>query len=395
MCLYNKEHLFIMATDRINDIILSFFKGDCTEVEKKELDDWCLASKENLRYFEYLRYTWISTAQLRKEPIFETESALKELQLAISVKVRENNPGKSKLISMGSQFIATFLKYAAIFVLIFLSGGTVSYWLVKNNQTKTNAVCYFEAPIGSKGKAILPDGTQVWLNAGSNISYSTDYNSKDRIVELTGEGYFDVKTNPQKPFIVKAKGLNIKAYGTAFNVRAYAEEKRVITTLVRGKVNIEGIDRENKPFTIQMKPKQSVFYSPKEVIDSSNIEMRTNKSDNIPENQKEMIKPFIDEVKISSVKTELYTSWKDKRWIIENALFKDLVKELERRYDVKFYIQPEELMNYHFTGTIENESIEQVLNILSFTLPIKYDIIKNHIDLRLDQGLKSKYLKAM
>jgi transmembrane sensor len=92
--------------------------------------------------------------------------------------------------------------------------------------------------LGGRSEVILPDGSKVKLNAGSNISYSNNFGYAERNILLEGEGYFEVETNPQIPFVVEASGLKIKAFGTIFNVKAYPEEEEITTTLVEGMVKL-------------------------------------------------------------------------------------------------------------------------------------------------------------
>jgi transmembrane sensor len=385
-----------MEKEEIDDIILKYLSGECTESERKELLRWSNSSKTNTEYFEKIKYTWVSSAQLRKDPNFETNLAFEDLKKALDGEALKETRYETLNLYSRKKIIQKILKYAAIFILVFTVSSLSSILVYQHLIQKQNkSVCYYEIPLGSKGKAVLPDGTQVWLNAGSKLSYATDYNTGSRTVKLIGEGFFEVVTNPKKPFIVQAKGLDIKAYGTAFNVKAYSDDKEVITTLVRGKVNIEGKDNLNMPFTIQMRPKQCVRY------------LVTNQFRNLANNTKETkteTHKILDidsqktkdlTIKIDTVKTELYTSWKDDRWVIENAKLLDLIKDLERRFGVNFTINSEELKKYHFSGTLQNENIEQVLNILRLTLPVKYTIQKNKIDLKLDSDLKVKYIQAM
>ena len=388
-----------MDDEIINHIILVYLSGKCTEFEEKKLQSWINSSIENYEYFQKIKYTWLSTGQLRKDSDFDIEAALNNFYTAISAKpVDEASHGIFKL-NIHKTVITKILKYAAVIFIIFSAGGVCSLFMFSNIQKKQNiATCYYEIPIGSKGKAILPDGTKVWLNAGSKISYATDYNAQNRIVKLEGEGFFEVVTNAKKPFIVKAKGLDIKAYGTAFNVKAYRDESEIITTLVKGKVYIEGKDKQNKSFTIQMKPNQCITYLtdfqnkklsyPDTKSDKKNMSETTNKQ--IVTGESPL--PFFTK---NAVKTELYTSWKENRWEIENANLLDFLKEVERRYNVTISIKSEELKKYPFSGTIMNENIEQVLSILRFALPVKYTIKKDKIDLMLDLELKPKYIQAM
>jgi transmembrane sensor len=388
-----------MDNEEINDIILKYLSGECTEIEENEILEWSNSSISNHEYFQNIKYTWLSGVLLRKEPVFESDTAIDELRKAITEKSDKQISHRLFKGTFSKTIIQKSVKYAAIFLLVFLTGGLSSILLFRNFQKNPSvAACYYEIPIGSKGKVILPDGTIVCLNAGSKLSYSTDYNLQSRIVKLEGEGFFEVITNPKKPFIVKARGLDIKAYGTTFNVKAYPDENKVITTLVKGKVFIEGKDKLNKSFTIKMKPKQCITYltdiQAEESISLNQKQgVKSNPADYTNDKIiKEQKAPFISNV---IVNTELYTSWKDNRWVIENAKLSDLAKELERRYNVTITVKTDELKKYPFSGTIQNENIEQVLTILRFALPIKYTIKKDQIQLILDTELKPRYMQAM
>ena len=105
---------------------------------------------------------------------------------------------------------------------------------------------------GSKSQITLPDGSKAWINAGSKLSYRGDFNQSDRIVNLEGEGYFNVTSNKAKPFIVQTAHLKVKAFGTVFNVKAYPEEKTVETTLVEGIVEIEAGDMTKSEETLYL-----------------------------------------------------------------------------------------------------------------------------------------------
>lgn len=380
-----------MNSKRVDILIISYLSGNCTEDEVKELQNWIKASEDNFDYFEKHRYTWISSVQINNNPNFNTETALNQLMDAISGKPVTINSAEVEQVNRVPYF-KVLMKYAAIFIMIFGMGIVTALLLLrKPNMNNPNALISFEIPIGSKGKTTLPDGTKVWLNAGSKLSYTYDYNNKSRVVHLEGEGYFDVITNPQKPFIVKAKNIDIKAFGTIFNVKAYREDKEVITTLVRGKVTIEGADVKNKNFTLMMKPGQCIKYI-SEIRKATGIDLQENTNRNAVS---ATLKPINQILKIDSVKTELFTSWKDERWIIENVTLLELLKELERKYGVLFKVNADEIKNYHFSGTIQNESIEQVLAILSYTLPLKYDINRNVIKLNVDLELQKKFMKML
>jgi len=238
----------------------------------------------------------------------------------------------------------------------------------------------------------LPDGTKVWLNAESILEYTTDFNIAKREVKLTGEGYFKVKPNPSKPFVVKAGNFSVKAFGTSFNVKAYPDENEVTTTLVEGKVEIEGKEKNNKKFTYKMTPKQKVVYykDEKQVIANNQGESNEVKG----KTQKVTTLQSVPIISDANVKTELYTSWKDSLWIIQAEKLEDLAVMLERRYNVNIFFSSNEIKNYRFSGTIQHETLEQIFEIMRLTMPVSYSINKGQVSIKLDQGLQKRYKSA-
>jgi len=383
----------MIEKDKINDLISRYLSGECSSAEEKVLLDWSNTTSENFAYFQEMKYTWITSVLLRNEPLFETEQALIDIHAELTVPSPEvKSPRFLSLVSYS--ILKDAFKYAAIFALIFIAGVISTIFFLGNKQKSQDLTMnYYEVPMGSKGVVVLPDGTKVWLNAGSKFKYSANYNKQNRVVVLEGEGFFDVVSNPKKPFVVTANGLQIKAFGTKFNVKAYNDEKKVVTTLIKGTVFIEGRDEQNKNFYFEMKPNQSVIY----FTDSKNNPSICNKKPSPTEVDAKTLseEKILQVITDNPIKTELITSWKDNRWTVDNMALQDFIKELERRYNVIFSISSSEINKFHFSGTIQNESIEQVLGILRLTLPIQYTINKNHIDLKVDPYLNSRYLKVL
>ena len=235
-------------------------------------------------------------------------------------------------------------------------------------------------PKGSESEVILPDGTKVILNAGSIIKYYGDFGLTSRNVTLEGEGYFDVETDHEKPFIVEAFGLKIKALGTIFNVKAYPEENSITTTLVEGTVRIEGDGVD-----LIMAPKQKITY------------IRGVNKEQLPQEEKTEValKPSIQkkaalkteppQIKLASnVNTLELTAWKDGRLIFNSEKLSSLAILLERKFNVDIKIESAELLNYKFTGTFHQETLEQILNIINLSAPINYQIEKGVVNIRLD-----------
>ncbi|NJO68691.1 MAG: FecR domain-containing protein [Bacteroidetes bacterium] len=152
----------------------------------------------------------------------------------------ENQATEIEEISKPNRILKRFIKIAAIFVIAFGMGAVADKFLTEKNIAEPKNEYYsIEAPRGAKSFVTLADGTKIWLNAGSKISYQRSYNQHNRGIYLEGEAFFEVAKNKNIPFLVHSAGIVVKAIGTAFNVKAYPEEGIVETTLVEGSVSIE------------------------------------------------------------------------------------------------------------------------------------------------------------
>ncbi|HEX3008033.1 MAG TPA: FecR domain-containing protein, partial [Bacteroidales bacterium] len=326
------------VTEKQTDLIIRFLMGDILPEEEAYLLNWKRSDPENEFAFNEIRNTWIASSQVQQPGGFNEVLALENLHRKME---KQNSPGDKKLVRF-----SYYLKIAAVLLGVFALGGITSYLTVGPRGVEKSQLVKVVAPKGSRSFAYLPDGTRVWLNAGSEISYKADANT--RHVKLVGEAFFKVKSDHKHPFIVSANGIAIKAVGTSFNVKAYPEEKKVITTLVEGIVKIERPgSRNNKAINITMQPNQKVvvfndstlFLKEKSEI---NKEKAVNESTVLAFNEEESIPA----IQAKHVNTELYTSWKDNRWIIDGEDFGSLATLLERKYDVNIDFENEELKRY-------------------------------------------------
>jgi len=206
------------------------------------------------------------------------------------------------------------------------------------------------APAGGKAKAILPDGSEVWLNSGSSIQYPILGKPGYREVKLTGEGFFKVVKNPDKPMLVTTSGMMVKVYGTTFNINAYDDNPIIETVLVEGEISVLTLDKMNNPVDAgnKLKPGEiGVFNRQKNTINIS-------KTDN----------------------TEIYTGWIDGKYIFKNKQFKDILKRLEKIHNVEFVIKDNTLGDYFFDATFKDQNIDRIMEIFAVSLPIKWESVK-------------------
>lgn len=226
------------------------------------------------------------------------------------------------------------LKIAAILVLGMLIY-SVCFYIQSQNELKYAQLQTVSIPFGAKTRLVMPDGSIVWLNSGSTLSYSNNF-SKVREVQLNGEAFFDVRKSRQ-PFIIDTNYGNIKVLGTAFDVLAYPESG-FVTTLVRGSVQIKS--KLSNQIQVLVPGEQAVLVG--------------------------------NGLKKSKVETELYTSWKDGKMIFKREPFPSLMKRLERWFNVRIDYSPENFNDLWYSGTIENETITEVMDMIGTAAPVEF-----------------------
>lgn len=366
--------------------IIKFLKGELSISEEKNLNDWVNSDIGNFNLFREMKEAWLVsvTIQANTENVDQKWGELLKKSGNIA-----QDKNKTRRIIKDFKFIAAI---AAMLVIAFLSGA----YLLGNIQLGSvdqNEVTEIISPLGAKSQIILPDGTQVWLNAGSKLSYRKSFNEKERIVLLQGEAFFKVTTNKNKPFVVQTSKMNIRALGTAFNVKAYGEDKAVTATLVEGIIEVEGKRNNTQSFKVKLKPNESITLRED---DNSKAEDRKVEQAYEVKEKIDAVPQLPDDVMIEKqINTDKYTSWKDPLWQIEAENLQTLSLLLSRRFNVVIHNQSDDLVNYRFTGTIRNETLEQVMEILTYTTPLKYKIGKGEVWWGIDPVQKENYSKIL
>ncbi|WP_430815639.1 FecR domain-containing protein [Carboxylicivirga sp. RSCT41] len=215
------------------------------------------------------------------------------------------------------------------------SANVLEYIDVKSNVLIYNTI---KVPIGGEYSLKLSDGTNIWLNAGSELRYPVNFVGDRREVFLKGEGYFDVAHNDAKPFLVNTPLSAVKVFGTAFNVMSYEEDKRQEVTLVEGKVGLA----VNNKLSLLEPGQQAVFNKA-----SSNVAIR-------------------------EVDTEIYTAWTKGELIFDNMPMDEFAKKIARWYDVDFFFANQRVAQKRFAGSInKNIDFEHFMALLEKTTNVK------------------------
>ena len=308
-----------------------------------ELKAWIAASPENEDYFIQQREVWFSAVSREAASKYNKDKAFDTFKNRIgSRKQVEKAPRQEFRLS-------ALWRYAAIIAVI-LAVGCFSYWQGGVNVKDTFADISVEAPLGSRTKLYLPDGTLVWLNAGSRMTYSQGFGVDNRKVELEGEGYFEVQRNEKLPFFVKTKDLQLQVLGTKFNFRDYPEDHEVVVSLLEGKVELSNL----------LKKEKEAFLAPDEraILNKANGLMT-----------------------VETVTASNASQWTDGYLFFDEELLPDIVKELERSYNVNIHIANDSLNKFRFYGNFvrREQSIQEVLDALASTEKIQYKIEERNI----------------
>lgn len=250
-------------------------------------------------------------------------------------------------------------------------------WIIFQPKMKTLAISkalpsnksVIQTNSGHRRKMVLPDGTQVWLNAESKLEYNEGYGKNNRDVTLSGEAFFDVVKNVEMPFTIQTNKIHIKVTGTAFNVKAYPGDKTSETSLIRGRVEV----------TINERPDEKIILKPNEKLVVRDEMLRATEA--IPE-KKLAREPLIQIGYINFLGKDsaaIETSWVYDRLVFEDESLADITKKLERWYGVHISIADPQLADQHLTYTIRKENINQALANMRYALRFNYSINGNNI----------------
>ena len=264
----------------------------------------------------------------------------------------------------------------SIAVLLILTTGAI-YFFSKKSPTEaiaSEAMSSVATKNGNRTKIVLPDGSQVWLNAGSNLDYNnSNFNKGLREVSLNGEAYFDVVKNAEKPFIIHTKKMDIKVLGTSFNVRSYSDEKFAEAALIKGTIEVTLKDRDQK---IILKPNEKISVSNEDL----KTEIKPEKAILVKSNPVRVPQIVVKEIKPNPTYNIIgEIAWTQNKLYFEDETLEDIGHLIERWFGKKVTIANESLKGVHYTGNFENETIEDVLSYLKLSKTFNFRIGNDNV----------------
>ncbi|MDR1882574.1 MAG: FecR domain-containing protein [Prevotella sp.] len=339
-----------MRKEYIYTLISRYFNDECTRDESASILDWCNQSEENKKEFIRLKKAWIISDRKNDEYISSSAPNIRNNILAGISRKTSKTYIKRPLVYYSA------ISAAAAIILMFC----LNIFVNGNVRGSDAGYACFYMPRGEKGRLFLPDGTKVWLNSDSKLTFGSDFNSKNRTVGLDGEAYFDVAKSDRHKFIVKTASVDVKVHGTAFSVAAYAQSGVVDVSLQRGSVSIYkgGSDME----LASLVPNQRIS------IDKTSYLTE--------------IHSFTDNPDIS---------WTFEELIFEHAPLKEVFSKMGNWYGVNIAVASsasQQDLKYRFK--IKSESLIEILELINKITPIEYKIDGKEVRIRYKQNAMKK-----
>ncbi len=320
-----------MDKHHIRILITRFFENDFPKESVLKFQQWFTRKEDSVVKNEILNDLW---EREEAEANAHTLLALDEMNIRIGKNKRTGYLSLSRRL----------LRIASILLLPVISG-ILTYWMMSNQSepivlsTPKAEIVEYVVPDGEMKQVLLPDGSEVWLNAGSMLLYSDDFSGKIRRLFLNGEATFRVEKDPERPFIVKTQYMQVQALGTTFNVKSYVDLGTTAVTLEEGSVRVDVTGKVNVSEVIS--PNEQLIY-----------DHRQGKTSRL------------------QVDAELVSRWKEGYLVFEEASFEEIIRTVERRFNVTVYYDVRKYGGGRFSVKYTPyEDVRQVLTILETLNP--------------------------
>lgn len=341
------------------NLIISRLKDTLSAEELIQWKLW-INKSENQALFVEIQALWNEIQSTAIDYKVDTEACWAELQKRISAKESPLNniftqtvvPEEKPLTPKVKLPLRKYIAVASVVAVILLSG--TFYLGIRINATGVSDQTY--TSWGGKSEITLPDATNVWIHSNTTLSYNTKFSSKNRVVNLSGQACFDVTHDKNNPFIVQAGDLKVVVHGTKFNVEALPDNEDVIVSLQEGSVSIE-----TEKLNCYLHPGEVATYNKltqKMVVEQGNV--------------------------------DLAVSWADDERAFNSMELGQICKYLSKWYNVKIKLDDSLGSKYKFTFKLRNESLDEILRIMSRIQPIQYSFDDNNVLTLYERSKSSK-----
>lgn len=324
-------------TDEIIKLVEKFLSNTISEEEMHRLL-YAYQQKQisEKRFYEYYANKW-------KDAGYYPSPLADESKEKIWTQFQEHLHQHTPILSKRKNRWVSIASVAAIAILFFMMG-YLSFQLLRDHSQKELIVMVEN---GQKASVQLPDGSHVRLNSASELRYSPDFGKKNRTVKLVGEAYFDVQGNPDNPFIVLTRDdLQVKALGTKFNIKSYPNDEQITGTLIEGKIEVSSrLSHEI------LNPYDRITYHTKEMVFSRS--------------------------QIENIEEAIF--WMTDQFVFDKETLENIAKILERTYNITISFASPDIKEIQYSGKIKNNSMENVLNLITVVSPLQYTMTGSHI----------------
>lgn len=329
--------------------------GEASADELSQLDDFIVTYPDSIYYIEAFKEIWQ-----------DSNCTSDDLDDAFAHHLDKFQPdfaeAEIKVKRLNYWYIAACLVPLMVIGLVF-------YFKTAVNST-TPKMTEIVSGKAIRRKLVLPDGTQVWLNAESRISFNSENQfASSREVTLSGEAFFDVVKDKLHPFVVHTSQFSIKVLGTAFDVKAYPQDKHTEATLLRGKIEL----------TVNDRPQQKIILTPNEKFVLTRLSSANHQLEATEEDRAKILVEQVQPVTIAHKVYSKEAGWVSNQLVISNERFEDLTPKLERWYNVKIIIDNPAIRRYKFTGIFKEETLDQALTAMALIEPFKFKINANEV----------------
>lgn len=377
-----------MMTDKVWHLLSRKLTQEASVEEMQELEQFLVEHPYLRDDFELLESFWEQEQKADQEYLEATYylHCSKMLKQGIVIaQGDENRVAVENKIPVRKNRFSKIMVFGSVVLVMIITWGSLRYFRgnasdnrLLSKETETTSLITDEGwnegkkvvvtKNGQNEKVQLPDGTQVWLNAGSRIEYDAMKGGGNREVVLIGEAFFDVVKNARRPFIIHTAKVDVRVLGTRFNLKAYPKDKTIETSLVQGSVEVFVKNRPGEKFLLKPNQKLVLLNSEEHVNDNEPVPARA-----------DMNMPIIAIKQLSYSRlgdstTLLETSWLQKKLLFENEAFSEVAKKMERWYDVEILFAKKTLENEVLNGDFRNETLTQALDALRFTTDFTYKI---------------------
>jgi transmembrane sensor len=340
----------IKTRKKYSVLFKKFLNNACTKGETDDILNFIEdpANDKLLRQEANSQFLLIGSTSSDELMKAEIRSAMDSILDKLHHEIRLKEEAKSTVLLRKNKLFTFFARAAAILLLpllIYAAYLTFKTSAISHSASAEVSWQTIKTPAGTQIKCILPDGSQVWLNSGSVLEYPLPFAHDIRQVKLTGEAFFDVKKDPLHPFIVNAGKLNVEVKGTRFNICNYLNEPQSELILESGSVCVFDGSYADKKTIAYIKPGERAL------LDNTR-----------------------NKLSVSDVDVEKHTSWKQGLMIFRDDQMDEVVRQLNRKFNVDIILQDPELKDYIYTATFQDESLTQILRLLKISAPVSYVI---------------------